>query len=410
MQKRAAIVTIGDEILLGQIVDSNSAHIASALADIGVRTIQTRSIGDTREEIMEMLHEVLPMVDVLITTGGLGPTKDDITKHTLANFFGVGLVRDQASYRFIEQFLGTRGVEFNSLNQAQADIPEGFHALANELGTAPGLYFKTESNKMLFSLAGVPFEMKKLLGDKVLPIITEEFELTEIVRHTIMLYGMPESELAQRIESWEEALPSYIKLAYLPNPAGIRLRLTGGTFEEIEALFEELQTIIPELYLGDYPTSVEAQVAQMLTSRGNSLGVAESCTGGAVAAKCTALSGASEWFNGSVTAYSNTVKMELLGVDGRLLEEHGAVSAEVVEAMAIGARRVLGCDYAIATSGIAGPGGATAGKIVGDIYIAVATPTGVSSYKRNLGQPRAIFVERASTAALNYLRLELLKQ
>ncbi len=409
MQKTAAIVTIGDEILLGQIVDSNSAYIAAALADVGVRTIQTRSIGDTGEEISKMLEEVLPMVDVLITTGGLGPTKDDITKHTLARHFGVGLVRDEASYRFIENFLKSRGVEFNELNRAQADIPEGFVALANELGTAPGLYFKSaDTQKMLFSLAGVPFEMKRLLHDKVLPILTTEFNLSALVRHTIMIYGLPESELAQRIAPWEDALPDGIKLAYLPNPGGIRLRLTGGTFSIINSLFEKLSDLIPELYLGDYPTSIEAQMAELLVASGGTLSVAESCTGGAIAAKCTAMSGASRWFRGSVTAYSNEVKSEVLGVDSRLIEEHGAVSAEVVEAMAQGVRRRLQSTYAIATSGIAGPGGATDTKPVGDIYIGIATPVGVYSFLRNLGQPREVFIQRASAAALNYLRRELM--
>ncbi len=408
---KAAIITVGDEILLGQIVDTNSAHIATELADIGVRVEEIRSVSDSKVAIGEAVSEMLRLYDVVIMTGGLGPTKDDITKRTLAELFGVEMVRDEASFQHIKEFLEPRGVVFNELNQAQADIPEGFEALLNKLGTAPGLFYNSGGH-LLFCLAGVPFEMKALLAESVIPRIGELFSLGKVVRHTVMVFGIPESELALKISEWEDALPEYLKLAYLPNPAGIRLRLTatgGGSMDEIRVQFELLKGIIPEYYLGDYPTSIEEQVARLLVERGESLAVAESCTGGKIASKCTMLSGASEWFVGSVTSYCNSVKQGVLGVSSQSLDEHGAVSHEVVRQMACGVRERLGSTYGLATSGIAGPGGATAEKSLGDIFIALSTERGVRSWHRNFGQPRTVFIERASSAALNYLREELLK-
>lgn len=409
MQTTAQIITVGDELLLGQVVDTNSAWIGEQAADSGFSVCEILSVADKREAITEALSRGLAKYDVVIMTGGLGPTKDDITKHTIAEFFGVDLVRNDDLYKQVERYMAERGVAFNALNQAQADVPRGFTALPNPVGTAPGLYGQ-HNGKLLFCLPGVPFEMKGLFVNEVLPIVKAKFVLKSVIRRTVLVYGIAESELAVTISDWEDALPPYMSLAYLPNPKGIRLRLSVcdtpsgvDAVSEIEAKFKTLKTIIPQYYLGYEPTSIENEIACRLAELGHTLGIAESCTGGNIAARCTALSGASRWFRGSVTAYSNEVKSAILGVDAALISTYGAVSGAVVEAMASGARQVLGSTYAIATSGIAGPEGGSAEKPVGTVWIGVATPGGVHSFMKNFGQPRGVCVERASSAALSAL-------
>lgn len=413
MQVIAHIITIGDELLIGQVVDTNSAFIGSMAANAGVRVGRIISVSDSEQEIQEAVANSIKIADVVIVTGGLGPTKDDISKRAIAQVFDKGMVRDMATYEHVKALMTARGVEFNELNQAQADIPEGFVALKNEVGTAPGLYFKDEQNSaLLFCLPGVPFEMKKLFVEEVLPIVAQNFELQGVVKRTIQLYGIPESELAELIAPWEDALPKSLKLAYLPNPKGIRMRLSSTSvgeeaMSEIDNEFKRLKQLVPEFYLGDEPASVEEELAKLLIERGETIAVAESCTGGAISARCTALVGASEWYMGSVTSYSNEVKMSVLGVKQSTLESFGAVSKECIEDMAEGVRRITGATYSVATSGIAGPTGGSDDKPVGYVWIGVSTPEGTFSFERNFGQPRAVFIERASTAALNYLRLHL---
>lgn len=409
MQTTAQIITIGDELLLGQVVDTNSAWLGSELADAGVRLTTITSVADSVAAIEDALRIALSRSSVVITTGGLGPTKDDITKHTLASFFDVALQRDESVFEHVRAMMNARGVEFNSLNQCQADVPAGFTALRNAVGTAPGL-MKQIDGRLLFCLPGVPFEMKELFSKQVLPIIKERFSLRAEQRLTVLVFGIAESELSALIAPWEDSLPHYMSLAYLPNPRGIRLRLSVydvpngvDAVGEIKAQFAILRGMIEQYYIGYEPISLEAEIARLLVERGSTLSVAESCTGGAISARCTALAGASKWYRGSVTAYDNSVKTAMLGVDVALIESYGAVSAGVVEAMADGARTRLGSDYAIATSGIAGPDGGSEAKPVGTVWIGVATPDGVHSFCRNFGSPRAVCIERATSAALNAL-------
>lgn len=406
MQTTAQIITVGDELLLGQVVDTNSAWIGEKAADNGLPIAEILSVADKHDAIVDALARGFANHSVIIITGGLGPTKDDITKRAVADFFGVDLVRDKVTFTHVRSLMEARGVDFNELNKAQADIPAGFTALLNEVGTAPGLYGEKDG-KIIFCLPGVPFEMKQLFEKQVIPAIHKYFALKSVVRRSVLLFGIAESELAVKIEDWENSLPPYMSLAYLPNPKGIRLRVSVyeipagvDAIYEISTQFKALRDIIPEFYLGYEPTSIEKELSRRLLDKGYTMAAAESCTGGSISARCTALAGASAWYKGSVTAYDNRVKIDVLGVEAKLIEQHGAVSAQVVQAMAIGVRRLLGTDFAVATSGIAGPDGGSEQKPAGTVWIAVAHKSGVSSFCRNYGSPREVCIERASSAAL----------
>ncbi|MEG2606466.1 MAG: CinA family nicotinamide mononucleotide deamidase-related protein [Mucinivorans sp.] len=411
--QNATIITIGDELLIGQVIDTNSAWIGQRLGAIGVQVLQRIAIGDVNTQIIDTITTSLAASDVVIVTGGLGPTKDDITKAALCSLFDCSMVRHEAVFAHVARLMAERGIDFNALNQSQADVPYGFTVLPNTLGTAPGL-MRECGRSLLFCLPGVPFEMKELLDKEVLPAIASHFALSSVLHSTMLVFGLPESELASRIAEWEDALPDFLHLAYLPNPSGIRLRLSayGVDREEVSqmmaAQFEALQKLIPDYIVGPWPTSLEAAVASMLVEGRATLSAAESCTGGVIASRFTAMAGASEYFKGGVVAYDNSVKINTLGVPSDTLAEHGAVSKEVVEAMAEGVRRVMATDYAIATSGIAGPTGGSALKAVGTVWVAVASKEGVSSWVKNFGQPRSVCIDRASCAALNALRLILL--
>jgi nicotinamide-nucleotide amidase len=409
----AEIITIGDEILIGQIVDTNSAWIGQQLNAIGVQVVQITSVRDDRRAITEAFDEAFGRADLILVTGGLGPTKDDITKHTLADYFGTTLVRDQATYDHLEQWITSRGMRFNELNQHQADVPAGCAVLPNRHGTAPGMWFERAS-KVLISMPGVPHEMKAIMTDEVLPRLQAHFQLDRIVHKTAVTIGIPESELALRIAPWEEALPASLKLAYLPNPNNIRLRLSSysGNSEqaaaEIDRQFALLRELIPQNFLGFETASVEQSVAEGLTERGETLSTAESCTGGAIATRFTAMAGASAYFLGGVVAYSNAVKRDLLGVRAEDLEKYGAVSQTVARQMAEGIRRLTGSTYALATTGIAGPDGGTPEKPVGTVWIALATPTETITEIRHFWEPRQQNIQRASSAAMDLLRKYLL--
>ncbi|MCD8185334.1 MAG: CinA family nicotinamide mononucleotide deamidase-related protein, partial [Rikenellaceae bacterium] len=359
---KAEIITIGDEILIGQIVDTNSAWLGSRLNESGIQVVQITSVRDDRSAIREAFDQAFTRADLVLVTGGLGPTKDDITKHTLAKYFGAPLVRDQATYQQLERWITAKGMNFNALNQAQADVPQGCTVLPNRHGTAPGMWFERDG-KVLVSLPGVPYEMKALMTDQVLPRVQNRFPLEHITHKTAITYGIPESELALRLEEWENALPSYLKLAYLPNPNNIRLRLSAysgdstAVTQEIDRQFQLLKTIIPTHFLGFETASLEAVAARLLVERGETLSVAESCTGGAVAARFTAMAGASRYFLGGVISYSNSMKVKTLGVRPEALEKEGAVSETVARQMAEGVRRMTGSTYSLAVTGIAGPDG-----------------------------------------------------
>ncbi len=408
----ATIITIGDEILIGQIVDTNSAFISRRLNDAGISVLERTSIGDAADEITAALDRALSRSEVVMITGGLGPTKDDITKKTLAEYFGVGLVCDQESYRMTERMLAERGIEFNGLNRSQALVPEGCRVFPNHNGTAPGMWLEKDG-KVVVSLPGVPFEMEALMDD-VMPALRAHFSLHNNVHKTLITFGLAESVLAETIAPWEDALPAYMHLAYLPSPSAIRLRLSaydvdGAQAErEIGERFAGLEKIIGPYIVGYGDTTVQDVVAGMLRERGAMLAVAESCTGGRIASKFTAMAGASDYFLCGVTAYSNEAKTTLLGVGDSVIKRFGAVSREVAERMAAGVKYISGADYAVATTGIAGPAGGSPEKPVGTVWIAVATPDGVFSRRMQYGKLREQNIERASSSAINLLRLAML--
>lgn len=406
---KATIITIGDEILIGQIVDTNSVSIARHLNAAGIVVREKRSIGDDRAQIIETIGHALDESEVTIVTGGLGPTKDDITKKTLAEMFGCQMRCDERVAAHVEKMLTERGIEFNELNRAQAMVPACCTVLFNAHGTAPGMWFE-RGGHVVVSLPGVPFEMEHLMQDEVMPRLKAHFALRQIVHRTMITAGLPESMLAKRIEAWENALPPYLKLAYLPNPGAVRLRLSAYEVEgesvarEIEQQFEALRRIIPHHIIGFETATMQELVHEILTQRGLTLATAESCTGGSIAARFTAMPGASAYFLCGAVTYSNESKVRLLGVAADDIARWGAVSEQVARQMAEGARRVSGADYAIATTGIAGPAGGTAAKPVGTVWIAVASPTGTTAVLKQCGTDRGQIIDRASAFAIGLLR------
>ena len=408
----ASIITIGDEILIGQIVDTNSVSIARHLNDAGIVVREKVSIGDDRSAIVETLRRSLAASQVVILTGGLGPTKDDITKKTLAEMFGSRLVNDPVVAAHVERMLTERGIAFNELNRSQALVPACCTVLFNAHGTAPGMWFEDEG-RVVVSLPGVPFEMEHLMQDEVMPRLKDRFALKQIVHRTLITSGLAESMLAERIETWETALPPYLKLAYLPNPGAVRLRLSAYEVEgesvsqEIERQFAALRTLIPEHIVGFETATLQELVHNLLTERGQTLATAESCTGGTIAARFTAMPGASAYFRCGVVSYSNEAKIGLLGVVPAALERFGAVSEQVARQMAEGVRRAADSDYAVATTGIAGPAGGSAGKPVGTVWIAVAGPRGTVAVLKQCGTDRGQIIDRASSQAIALLREQL---
>lgn len=409
---QATIITIGDEILIGQIVDTNSVSISRHLNRAGIVVRRRLSIGDDRAEIVSAVQQALREGEVTIITGGLGPTKDDITKKTLSDLFGGELRYDEQVGEHVRTMLEKRGVVFNELNRGQALVPDCCTVLFNRHGTAPGMWFE-EEGRVVISLPGVPFEMEHLMQEEVMPRLKARFSLRSILHRTLITSGLAESMLAERIAPWEDALPDYLKLAYLPNPGAVRLRLSAYEVEgesvarEIEAQFSKLRELIPQYVVGFEDATVQELIHQTLTERGKTLSVAESCTGGKIASLFTAMPGASAYFMGSVVAYQNRIKEQLLGVSTVSLGRHGAVSEEVVRQMAEGARNCFGTDYAIATSGIAGPSGGSAEKPVGTVWMAVATPTHTVAVCRQCGTDRGQIIDRASAYAIALLRDEL---
>lgn len=405
---KSTIVTIGDEILIGQILDTNSRYISQTLNRIGVVVAERTSIGDSAEQIVATLDRALAQSDVVIITGGLGPTKDDITKHTLARYFNSELIYNEQVGSFVEQLLSRRGIAFTELNRGQAMVPECCTVLHNGHGTAPGMWFERDG-KVVISLPGVPFEMRHLIDDSVVPMLQERFELKAIVHRTMITSGIPESLLAERIAQWEDNLPQVLHLAYLPAPNIVRLRLSAYEVEEqsakelIDCEFDKLREIIPEAIVGFENATVEELVHRWMIENGKTLSVAESCTGGAIASKFTAMAGASAYFHAGVVSYSNEAKRDILGVDMEDIIRYGAVSETVAIQMAEGAKRAGGSDYAISTTGIAGPTGGSAEKPVGTVWFGVATPKGSFAVMKNCGTDRQQIIDRAVAHAIKLL-------
>lgn len=410
---KATIITIGDEILIGQIVDTNTASIARKLNAIGIAIKEKTSIGDSAEEIKSCVGRALRHSKVIIMTGGLGPTKDDITKTTLAEMFDTTLEYNEAEGEHIRTLLARRNIPFTELNRSQALVPKCCTVLHNAHGTAPGMWFDTAEGAIVISLPGVPFEMEHLMDDIVIPRLKERLTLRSIVHKTLITRGIPESLLAERIEKWEDALPEYMHLAYLPAPNIVRLRLSAYDVERevaeraIEAEFAKLREMIGENIVGWEGATVEQQVHDIFTRRGLTLATAESCTGGTIASKFTAMAGASAYFLAGVVAYANSTKSNIIGVNAEDIAREGAVSECVARQMAEGVRNVSGADYAIATTGIAGPSGGSEAKPVGTVWMAVATPHGTIARMRNCGTDRSQIISRASAYAIEMLYDEI---
>ena len=409
---KATIVTIGDEILIGQILDTNSRYISRALNSHGIVVAERTSIGDNRDQIVETLDRAISQSEIVIITGGLGPTKDDITKHTLCEYFDSTLRYDEVEAEHIRAMLAARNIAFNDLNRGQAMVPACCTVLHNAHGTAPGMWFEKDGH-VVISLPGVPFEMQHLIDEEVMPRLTARFELREIVHRTMITFGIAESILAERIATWEEALPEYLHLAYLPAPNIVRLRLSAYEVEgkkigqEIDAQFEKLRSIIPDNIAGFEEATVEELVHNILINKGYTLAVAESCTGGAIASKFTAQAGASAYFLCGVVSYSNESKCNVLGVQMSDIEQYGAVSEQVAVAMAQGARAISGANFAVSTTGIAGPTGGSAEKPVGTVWIGISTPDKCFAVRKNCGTDRSQIISRATAYAIAMLYDEL---
>jgi nicotinamide-nucleotide amidase len=409
---RAEVITIGDEILFGQIIDTNTQWLSTELTTLGIRTIRKTSVGDEADVILDALREATSRADVVIVTGGLGPTKDDITKKTLCQFFNVGMTRNQQALDLVTSFFLKRGRDMTDLNRGQADLPENAEYIQNDWGTAPGMWFD-EAETVYISLPGVPFEMKSLMTNRFLPKLKERFDLPVIRHKMIRTIGIGESFLAERIEAWEDALPPHIRLAYLPGFGQVKLRLTatGADNEqlgrELDAEVAKVMPLIEANVYGFDGDEIENVVINLLKEKNLMLGVAESCTGGQVAATLTKVPGVSAVFAGGVVAYSNEVKHIALGVNPDTLADFGAVSEPTVCEMAEGVRIMLGTDVGIATSGIAGPDGGTPEKPVGTIWIACATDHGTVAKHLKLGQYREQNITLTTNYVLNLLREQI---
>ncbi len=411
----AEIITIGDEILIGQILDSNSKYIAESLNTIGISVSKISSIPDDTHHIIKALNDAQTYNEVIIITGGLGPTKDDITKHTLVKYFNDKFVFNKKIESQIKEMFAKINYPFTEINRNQALIPSKCIPLENKLGTAPGMWFDT-NGKIIVSLPGVPYEMKGLLKDSVLSRLKEKFNLPYIIHKTILTYGIGESMLAEKIESWENNLPKAIKLAYLPSYGMVRLRLSARGNDKkkidktINSELEKLKIIFnkDEIFFED-DKDIETQLAYLLTKKNKTLSTAESCTGGNIAKRITSIAGASKFFTGSIIAYNASIKINELNVEKRLIEEFSIVSSQVAEAMARGIQQKFQTNYAIATTGNAGPTKDETDKTVGTVFVALATPTEIFSKEYYFGKPREKVIERASNKAFEMLYKELLK-
>jgi nicotinamide-nucleotide amidase len=412
---KAIIITIGDELLIGQTVDTNSAWMGAELSSIGFDIIRKISIHDLKKDILGTLAETTGKADVVLITGGLGPTSDDITKPTICEFFSTRLIMNNEVLGMVTEMMKKRNFPMNDNNRRQAEVPESCHVLKNDAGTAPGMMFDKDKT-LFFFMPGVPNEMKYLMKEHIIPELKKRFSSNVIIHRNIMTYGAPEAKLAETLEGFESSLPANIRLAYLPASGIIKLRLTGtGTdMRTLEKAMEEnvikLYNVIPYLIFGENEEPFEVVVGNLLLESKQTICTAESCTGGNIAHLLTSVPGSSRYFKGSVVAYDNKVKENILGVPAEIISAHGAVSEEVARLMAEGARRTLKTDFAVATTGIAGPDGGTDSKPVGTICIAVASVNGTVSEKHVYGNERIYNITRFSIAALSLARKQIIGQ
>ncbi len=411
---KAHLITVGDEILIGQIVDTNSAWMARQLNLAGASVAGISSVGDELPAIEAAMRAAFASADVVLMTGGLGPTKDDITKKAIANFFGVEMVFHSGTYERILRIFGRLGRPATEAHRQQAFMPENADLLYNKMGSAPGMWFEWKG-KVLVSMPGVPYEMKYLMEHQVLPRLKDHFPGRPIAHRTILTVGEGESRIAERIAAFEDGLPPGLKLAYLPGLGQVRLRLTGTGDDEsllrrtLDGKCEELAALLSDVVFGRENQKLEEVIGQMLREHQLRLATAESCTGGYLAHRITSIPGSSDYFTGSVIAYANEVKEKLLGVRSETLEAHGAVSRETVIEMVEGTLRLLGTDLAVAISGIAGPGGGTPEKPVGTIWMAIGNQHAIAVKKIQAGRDRLKNIEYSTIHALNMVRLFVLE-
>lgn len=412
---QAEIITIGDEILIGQIVDTNSQWLGKRLNEIGISVYQITSIQDEKSHILKAMEEAERNADIILLTGGLGPTKDDITKITMASYFDDKLVRNEDIENHIKYLFGRIKYKFTEMDLQQAMLPEKATILKNQLGTASGMWF--EKNKKVFvSMPGVPNEMKGLMSASVLPRLRENYQLPFILHKTLHTYGLGESRVAERLGDFENELPAHIKLAYLPSYGRVRLRLTAkGPVEEklaseLNNKVIQLKKLVKDIYVGEEDdSSIERSVNELLRTNKQTLSIAESCTGGNISKMITTISGASQFLKGALVAYSKEVKQSQLKVSPETIKTYSVVSKEVATEMAKNSRDIFKTDYAIATTGNAGPSTDDTDKSVGVVFIAIASASGVYVDEFFFGTPRSKVIERASVKALELLRKEILK-
>lgn len=412
------IINIGDELLIGQVINTNASWMAEQLNLSGFSVLQVSVIRDDRVHILEALAEAERRAPIVLISGGIGPTLDDITKHTLCEYFNTRLVFSEDAYRDIQAIFARRGYPVTELNRQQAELPESCRELPNKMGTARGMWFEKarsdEAGKTVFvSMPGVPFEMKSLMTESVIPVLKATFQTPYIYHKTILTQGVGESFLAAQIEPWERSLPPFIKLAYLPQPGIVRLRLTGKGQDEnllhqmVDDEIRKLYQLIPNYIFGEDDDTLEIVLGKIFRKEEITLSTAESCTGGYIAHLITSVPGSSEYFKGSVVVYANEAKRDLLDIPEELIATHGAVSEEVVKAMAVSAQTKFKTDFAIATSGIAGPGGGTEAKPVGTTWIAIASASGVTAQKFIFGDSRERNIRRAALQAMTMLKREV---
>jgi nicotinamide-nucleotide amidase len=412
---KAIIINIGDELLIGQVTNFNASWMAEQFNKIGIEVCRINVISDTGKEILNALKDAEKISELIILTGGLGPTNDDITKETLCKYFNTPLVFDKNTFNDIEGFFKHRGWAVSELNRKQAEVPKGCKVIRNTEGTAPGLWLERR-NKIFIATPGVPFEMKAMMSDHIIPMLNKKLKGDTIVHKTVLTQGVGESLLAEMIAGWENALPENIRLAYLPSPGLVKLRLTVRGKEKnklqrsINEEIRKLKKIISGKIFGYDDDTLEKIIGRLLKEKKKTLVTAESCTGGAIAQRITTIAGSSAYFKGSVVAYSNEIKENILEVKHKTLFKYGAVSEETVKEMAMNARQIFCVDYSVAVSGISGPEGGTKEKPVGLVWIAVASLKTCKVYKFQFGNNRLVNIERAVVTALNLLRKMILEE
>ncbi|MCD4774346.1 MAG: competence/damage-inducible protein A [Bacteroidales bacterium] len=410
---RVEIISIGDEILIGQIVNTNAAWMSQKLNIAGFEVVRISTVSDKKDDIILSINDAVKRVDVILLTGGLGPTKDDITKEALCEYFNTELIFNENAFQQVKTLFSVRGFEVTEINRKQAELPKSCTPIANHNGTAAGMWFN-ENGKIIVSMPGVPFEMKPMMTDSVIPELKKHFKTPVILHKTILTQCKGESFLAEIINDWENELPKNIKLAYLPQPGIVRLRLSakGENAEilnkQVEAEVEKLKKIIPKYIFGYDDDKLEQIIGELLKEKKKTLSTAESCTGGYISHLITSVSGSSEYYLGSIISYSNEIKEYLLGVTKQSMIDYGVVSEQVITQMAKGVKEKLNTDYSIAVSGIAGPSGGSVEKPVGTMWIAIATPEKVIARKFLFGEHRERNIRKTALMALDMLRKEIL--